>query len=164
MSIEDSIVVAGAEDEYPEGHCQNCGFDLSDIPRTPSHRSFEVLCPKCNQLPMWTGSKTKSKTLPELLTCDSCDEKFVRRVRYTTHVEKCGDKTRTRVSRFGAWPRCGACDEISAARRHEEAAAACRSRATEKRASQRRNAKKHAALASSNWQTIASKATEGEKR
>ena len=156
MSIEDSIVVAGAEDEYPEGHCQNCGFDLSGVPKMAWHRTAE-LCLKCNEFPMWTGGPTKSETLPELLTCDSCDEKFVRRVRYTTHVEMCGAKTRTRVSRFGAWPRCGACSEIAQARRHEEQAAVCRSRAAEKRASQRRNAKKHAALAASNWETVTSR-------
>ena len=160
MSIEDSIVVAGAEDEYPEGHCQNCGFDLSGVSKMAWH-SVVKECPKCGEFPCWSGGETKSETLPELLICNACDEKFVRRVRYTTTKEYCAKKERTKVSRFGAWPRCGACSEIAQARRHEEQAAVCRSRAAEKRASQRRNAKKYAALASSNWEKVASKAKGG---
>jgi hypothetical protein len=131
------VIVSGSEDEFPKGSCQNCGDDLSRFVQAyPSQRCDK--CPGCGVYPWWTTGSCKSETKPEILTCRDCGNRFISRVRYTTTVEHCGKKERTKVSRADVWARCGACRETAQALHYEEQAKRARERAVEKRASQSR--------------------------
>lgn len=150
----DYIIVAGDEREFPSSCCQSCGEDLSGVPLASASDD----CPSCGRFPHWMTKDHRRETRLEVCVCESCDERFVRRVHYETTTEECGDRERTKVTRRAGLPRCGACDEVAQARRHERAAASCRERAARRRESQRRMVKKHADRPSSSWEAVASKA------
>lgn len=129
------IVVAGASDAFPENCCQNCGLE---VPGFRIGHYLPKVCSGCGVYPGWMSGKTTREKRLEVLTCDDCGCRFLRRVTYTTTDERCGDRERTRVARFGAWSKCGACAEMAQARHYDRQAANARHRANEKRASQKR--------------------------